>query len=219
MTTITSTITSNANNYEQQHVFDVYDKIASRFDDTRAYQWTWITDFMNSLKTKSVVLDIGCGGGRNLEFYSDKHQMFGIDTSKSFIDICKSKNLEVLQANMCYIPHPSNSFDALIVIASFHHLDCVNHRLQAMYEMYRILKPGGRMIMSVWSKEQPAKTRRQFDKYGDTLVPWKERDGTVYQRYYYIFRKDELLELINIAEFKVIDWKWDCGNEILTLQK
>ena len=57
-----------------------------------------------------------------------------------------------------------------------------------------------------------AKTRRTFNKYGDTIVKWDQR-GKIYDRYYYIFKLDEIKELFNKVEMKLQSHIWDCGNE------
>ena len=85
--------------------------------------------------------------------------------------------------------------------------------------MFRILKPNGMALISVWSKNQPEKTKRRFDSYGDQMVSWKSVKGDEYFRYYYIFKIDELIELFNLTGFKVVKHCWDCGNEIFIVKK
>lgn len=209
---------SKKDDYENRYVYDVYESIADHFSSTRTYQWGWIKSFMAGMPLQASVLDIGCGNGRNMKFYTG-HNMKGIDTCSKFVHMCRKDNLDVVRANMCDIPYDNNSFDALLVIASFHHLEHEIHRIKALEEMYRILKEGGNVLLSVWSKEQPTKTRRKFDKYGHNLVPWTQLNGTTYQRYYYIFQKDELKKLIEQTGFTIHSWNWECGNEVLILTK
>jgi len=57
--------------------------------------------------------------------------------------------------------------------------------------MKRLVKPGSNILLSVWSINQPKKTRRKFYKYGDNIVMWNNY-GTIYERYYYIFNLDEI---------------------------
>lgn len=213
----------------------VYDQIAQEFDSSRHYKWPFITEFINEYvetrvnkkdkKEKESIsqikgLDIGCGNGRNIEAYNtDNINIVGIDSSIEFCRICKEKQLLVYNRDMCDPDFEENSFDFLLVIASFHHLDTVDKRKKALQEMNRILNPDGRILLSVWSKTQPKKTKRTFDNYGDVIVPWKSNSGQIYNRYYYIFRKEELEELFVDSGFKIIEQKWDCGNEIYILSK
>ena len=61
--------------------------------------------------------------------------------------------------------------------------------------MKRLIKPECKILLSVWSINQPAKTKKSFDKYGDNIVLWNNY-GTIYERYYYIFKIDEINTII-----------------------
>ena len=209
-------VNTNNNILEERDVWNVYNKIASAFSITRANKWYWITSFVTSLPRGCSILDIGCGNGRNM---MDKRYKFkGIDASDEFVKICRQKDLDVVLTDMCSIPFENESFDHAISIASFHHLSTVERRILALKELYRILKPNGRVLLSIWSKEQPKETKRQFETYGDVFVPWKNRDET-YNRYYYIFRLDEIKELFEKCNFKIIKHEWIYGNEIFIIEK
>ncbi len=201
---------------EQKYVKDVYENIAERFNHTRAYKWKWIDDFYKTLDKNSLVYDIGCGSGRNMDY--DGLNFLGIDNCSNFIKICKSKKLEAINANIINIPLEDNTADAIICIAMFHQLSNYENRLKALQEIKRLLKPGCKILLSVWSINQPAKTRRTFDKYGDNIVLWNNY-GSIYERYYYIFQIDEIKNLFETAGLKVVDCFHDCGNEIFILTK
>ena len=150
---------------ENQYVKNVYDQIAPYFDNTRGYTWSWIREFVNShVKTGDVVYDIGCGNGRNMCFKKDAC-FIGLDNCKKFTQICKKKGLNAVVGDMCDIPFDTNSGDAVICIASFHHLINRQRRREALYEIARICKKNGRILLSVWSINQPEKTRRVFTDY------------------------------------------------------
>ena len=84
--------------------------------------------------------------------------------------------------------------------------------------MKRIIKSGGRILLSVWSKQQPEKTRRVFNSYGHNFVEWNKY-GEVYHRYYYIFKESELKKLFAEVGLVIVNSKYDCGNEIYILTK
>jgi len=198
---------------EKEDIFvkDVYDKIAPHFDLTRAYQWKWVTDFTDQYSAAHTIIDIGCGNGRNMS-----KNTIGVDNCEAFVEMCKSRGHRAIKADMTDIPLPDHCADAIISIASFHHLTTKERRLQSLKEMVRLLKPNtGKILLSVWSQDQPKKTRRTFH-YGANLVPWN-KDGVIYERYYYIFTMDELNELFQDANLSIIDHTWDCGNEVFTL--
>lgn len=200
---------------EKTNVKQVYDEIAEHFNITRSYAWEWIKTFIedNNLQQQNKkVIDIGCGNGRNLL----KH-FIGIDNSHSFVKMCKQKGYNVMNCDMCSIPLQSNSFDAILSIASFHHLSTTSRQIQALQEMKRLVKENGKILFSVWSKKQPEKTRRIFE-YGNVMVPWN-KNGKIYQRYYYIFKVEELKKLFEIVGLTIISHIWDCGNEVFILTK
>ena len=201
---------------EQKYVKDVYENIAERFNHTRAYKWKWIDDFYKTLHKNTLVYDVGCGSGRNMNY--NGLNFIGIDNCSNFIKICKSKNLEAINANIINIPLEDDTADAIVCIAMFHQLSNYENRLKALQELKRLIKPGCKILLSVWSINQPAKTRRTFDKYGDNIVLWNNY-GSIYERYYYIFQIDEIKDLFKKAGLLLIGHEYDCGNEIFILSK
>lgn len=206
-------------NTEIQLVRDSYNKIANEFRVTRVFTWKWTDNFIDRLEKDSKLLDIGCGTGRNTNYTNVN--ITGIDISEEQIKQCIRKsnnksndiNNNYIVADMCEMPFQDNSFDNIISIASFHHLSNDKRRKQALYEMHRVLKKNGRVQLSVWSRIQPDKTRRKFQKYGDTVVNWRE-----VPRYYYIFSIPEITDLLK-QYFVIISHIWDSGNEIFELEK
>ena len=117
---------------EKQYVKDVYENIANRFDSTRLYTWSWIEEFLEKLPSTSLVYDIGCGNGRNM--MNNKIKFIGIDNCENFINICKSKNLEVINSNITNIPLDNNRCDAIICIALFHKLSNIDNNNKFSYD-------------------------------------------------------------------------------------
>ncbi len=199
---------------EKNNVVGVYNEIAHHFKDTRTYTWSWVEDFMQLYEgSNALIYDIGCGSGRNLR---SNLNMIGVDNCDSFLDICREEEKTVVKGCMTDLPLDSNSACALICIAAFHHLSTRQRRIKALQEMKRVLKPRSVILLSVWSIKQPKKTRREFT-YGDNIVPWN-KEGVIYHRYYYIFKRAEIEEMFEQVGLKVLDYKWDCGNEIYILE-
>ena len=201
---------------EEKHVEQVYSKIAKQFNNTRHYKWNYVEKFINEQPKNSTIVDIGCGNGRNMK--NKNYKFIGIDTCLEFIEICTNQGLSAIYGGMTDIPLKENLCNSIISIASFHHLSTVQRRLRCFSEMNRILKPGGKLLLTVWSKTQPEKTKRKFKNYGDNYVSWKNKNDT-YHRYYYIFKTDELIELAHKSGFILIDNYWECGNDIFTFEK
>tara|TARA_X000000950_G_C13663408_1_gene556915 strand:+ start:178 stop:807 length:630 start_codon:yes stop_codon:yes gene_type:complete len=207
-------------NYEEINVKQVYNNIAEHFNVTRVNQWTWITDFINKVKINNPnkypkIIDLGCGNGRNMNY--NNVEFIGVDNCKRFIEICREKGYNVICSNMTKIPLYQQHYDAIICIASFHHLDNHNNRILALLEMKRLLKIGGEILLSVWSINQPAKTKRVFNEYGDNIVLWTKYNR-VFERYYYIFRLEELEMLFKTVGLTIVNHTYDCGNEIYRLK-
>ena len=50
----------------KEHVYDVYEKIAPHFSNTRYKPWPKVQEFMESVPPGSFVADVGCGNGKYL---------------------------------------------------------------------------------------------------------------------------------------------------------
>jgi len=197
--------------YEINYVKNIYDIIANEFNITRTYNWPWISNIMNTIPINSLIYDIGCGNGRNMKY--NQHRFIGIDNCTKFVEMCNNNKLKAIYSEMTNIQLPSNSADVVMCIASFHHLSNENNRLNALFEMKRLIKKSGIIIISVWSINQPKKTRVTFDKYGDNIVYWKNK----HPRYYYIFELNEIEILFEKTGLKIVNKFYDCGNEIYIL--
>lgn len=209
--------TSAHMDFEYNNVRDIYSKICDHFDDTRQYKWCWVEEFLQTFENNMKICDIGCGNGRNMEGHN--LDFIGIDNCPEFIEICLKKGLNVKEADVCSLPFKDNTFDGLISIASLHHLSGISRRIDAFNEIYRVLKPGGRCLISVWSKNQPSKTRRKFNFYGENFVEWKNKNGEIFKRYYYIFRLPEIEAIIKLCKLKIEKHSWECGNEVYIISK
>lgn len=197
-----------------------YDLISEYFSVTRIFTWKWTDKFIDSLENFSLILDIGSGNGRNTNY--NNHIIFGLDIS--FLQLKKKslKNSFSVHANMINIPYKDNIFDSIIGIASFHHLKSIEERHLCLKEIKRVLKKNGKILLSIWSINQPKKTKRIFNNYGDTIVNWntnkKDQNGNqiIIPRYYYIFEINEIKNLLQ-SYFTISEYYWDCGNEIFEL--
>ena len=201
-------------NLEKKNVYEVYQDIAEHFDITRVNKWTWVEEYLNKLKLNSLVLDLGCGNGRNMNHSNIK--FIGVDNCDKFVRICNEKGLNVINSNMTKINLENEKVDAIICIAAFHHLSTPENRIDALREMKRLVKPNGKILLSVWSINQPLKTRRKFNNYGNNIVLWNSY-GKIYERYYYIFKVDEIKNLFRLVGLSLVNHEYSCGNEVFTL--
>jgi ubiquinone/menaquinone biosynthesis C-methylase UbiE len=199
-------------------VENTYNSIATNFDKTRYKVWRKVVEFLDIQLPNIKVLEVGCGNGKNMLYRNDL-RIYGIDISEEQVSICKAKNLNVQKSDMTSLPFNDAEFDAIICIATYHHLQTENERKQALNEMYRVLKSGGKALISVWAMEQDSNTKRKFTQ-SDEMVSWKY-NNSIYYRYYHIYKKDELEEEIRslCPEFKIESVFYDLGNWFTTISK
>ena len=97
------------------------------------------------------VLEFGCGTGANLEFYPNtvKHLVFAepCQYMRQQLQInlarCQHLDVTVLDYDGNAIPAPNDSFDAVISTLV---LCSVSNPLQTLSEIYRVLKPQGKLV-------------------------------------------------------------------------
>lgn len=106
-----------------------------------------VEKYLEKIPTKKA-LEVGCGTGHWTDFFINKgFEITGIDISKNMIDIAQKKNLKDAKFEIINIedaPYPDNSFDNIFAITS---LEFVDNRQKAIEQIYRILKPGGYLLI------------------------------------------------------------------------
>ena len=204
---------------EKKYVYDTYSKIAHTFSNTRSYIWPSVKLFLDTLEPNSIILEVGCGNGKNLDYRKDCFNL-GLDICTEFCEITSKKNIDAVIANNIALPIKTNSMDVVLSIAVIHHLSTSLGRLNAVKELVRVLKPGGKLLIQVWALEQPARSKRKFTD-GDNFVEFKNKDGTICeQRYYYIFNENKFRDLFNtIYNIRIIELFLEQGNWVIHLEK
>jgi ubiquinone/menaquinone biosynthesis C-methylase UbiE len=204
---------------EKEYVHNTYQKIAEHFSNTRAYVWKSVKEFLKKVESNSIILEVGCGNGKNLNYRKDCINL-GCDLCKNFCSITNRKGAESLVANNLYLPFTDNSIEYILSIAVIHHLSTRERRMKSIYELIRILSPGGKLLIQVWAMKQPDNSRRKFTKQ-DNLVEFQSSDKKIKElRFYHVFEENELEEMINnIPGIKIVQSYWEIGNWILVIEK
>lgn len=145
----------NATNMEKEHVYDVYEKIAPHFSETRYKPWPKVEEFMNSIPPGSFVADVGCGNGKYMGLNKENLFTVGTDRCFNFMEICKKKNptYQTFVADSLTLPLRSGTVDRIISIAVIHHFSTDSLRIQAISEFHRVMRTGGRCLIYVWAYE------------------------------------------------------------------
>ncbi len=200
-------------------ISQVYNNIASDFSKTRYKAWPAVANFIDQISIDSINADIGCGNGKNI-LYRKELKFKGIDITSEFVKICNSRKLDVVEGNILNIPFESNYYDNTICIAVLHHLKTKEERINGIKELLRITKSGGKIMIYIWAFEQPIESKRQF-KTQDEMVYFKNRDGSIYYRYYHLYKENELEEEINLAssDIIIIRSSYERGNWYCIIEK
>jgi methionine biosynthesis protein MetW len=116
----------------------------------------WETAMENSRRQQTIaltpvnskVLDIGCHTGITLEALKKKNcQLFGIDMNPWAVNLARKKGIKVKKGDITKkLGFPDNEFDAIILD---HVLEHVFDSIALLKEAYRVLKPGGKIIVGV----------------------------------------------------------------------
>ena len=169
---------------------DIYNTIAKSFDKTRYAMWPCVQDFYKA-NSHGYCIDVGCGNGKNV-VKNDSHWYELCDLCDAFVEMCSEKhpNSGVCHANGLHLPYRAGVFDSAMSIAVVHHLNSIELRKRFVYELVRVVKPGGKGLITTWA--------RTDDEPQDRNVPWRDcTTNTTIQRYYHMFDPGELEELFD----------------------
>lgn len=239
-----------------------YEEIAADFDATRKkYLWPELIKLAGIVKDGDRVLDVGCGNGRLTEAFRDKKiEYLGVDSSEKLIELARKNYVREIAASPrgCGVPClagrqarndnvsyefqvadileldklPEKDFDYVFCIAVLHHLPGNETRIKALEELRKKLKPGGKIVITVWNLWGRQKFRKLIFKYGllkllgrnkmdfgDILFSWKNNKGEkISRRYYHAFTKNELKKMAAAAGFKIEKLYKDRYNYYLILE-
>jgi demethylmenaquinone methyltransferase/2-methoxy-6-polyprenyl-1,4-benzoquinol methylase len=184
---------------KKQQVASMFDNIAFRYDFMNRFLSGGIDVHwrkraireLNELNPKKV-LDVATGTG-DVAILTYKllkpDKIIGIDLSEGMLELGRQKvnrlklrdHIELLQGDSETINFPDNSFDAITVAFGVRNYEHLNKGLQ---EMYRVLRPGGKLVILEFSK--PGKALRGLYKiYMNNIAPVigkiVSRNGEAYQ--------------------------------------
>lgn len=186
----------------------VWDDIADTWKEYRNVTLPVVYNFLKN--KKGLVVDIGCGSGRNIIENMDL-TYYCVDISKKQLELTKIKaketgiNVKFFKNNADKLSSEfkDNMFDYGLFIATLHCIETKKDRVNALKEFYRVLKPGAFGLITTWNSED--KRFNCVNNSGDIYMNWKV-NGKDNFRYYYLFKKQELVELINKAGLEIIEF-------------
>jgi tRNA (uracil-5-)-methyltransferase TRM9 len=151
------------------------------------------------------LLNIGCAHGPDFPPFASNFELYGVDYSAEMLLLAKKYaekykfTVNLQEADAQKLPYANDFFDFAIAVAVYHHIENEAGRMQALNELYRVLKPGGEAFITVWNRWQP----RHWLQKKSFMRPWNTKEKTLY-RYYYLFSYGELEKLVRQAGFELI---------------
>lgn len=100
-----------------------------------------------------AILDCGCGTGHNLPLLRRYGRTAGIDLTWTGLTIAHGRGERTIaQASATHLPFAEASFDVVTSFDVIYALDD-DEEMAALREMFRVLKPGGRLVLNVAAME------------------------------------------------------------------
>ena len=146
---------------EKRAVRRSYDSLAEAYADARGTNTPALEAldrFRDSLPEPKRVLDAGCGGGAFLDRLPPG--AVGFDLSREQLRLARRERPDAapVQGDMVTLPFDDDSFDGALAYWSLIHVPLAEHPA-AVEEFARVLRPGGRLLLSEgtdpWVGENP----------------------------------------------------------------
>lgn len=180
-----------------------YDDFAKTFSESRKHlHWPEIDAILDDMQAVNArrILDVGCGNGRLVQAMQARgmstRAYVGVDASKNMIQEARGLHPDEVflvgsMETLGDMPNlPYKQFDAIVFLASFHHLKNVSTRLSVLLAAKSLLHPQGRVYLTNWNLCGQERYASSHQGDGDFLI----KIGSS-MRYYHGFRLEELENL------------------------
>lgn len=172
-----------------------WEGISDKWDRARRRAWPQVSAFAESFSKGERVLDLAAGNGRHgVVARKAGADVVAADFSRSLLAFASERNLATVQADARELPFRAASFDGALFVAGLHCIPGRAARLGALAELRRVLRPGARALVTVWSRFREGNARDWL--VTDADVPWGGVD-----RYYHFYAPVELVSDCRAAGF------------------
>jgi demethylmenaquinone methyltransferase/2-methoxy-6-polyprenyl-1,4-benzoquinol methylase len=168
-------------------VAEVFHSVAGKYDLMNDLMsmgihrlWKRFTIELSGVRPGHQVLDIAGGTGDLTMKFSDLVGPAGkvvlADINASMLQVGRSRltdrgyvgNIEYVQTDAEHLPFPANSFNAVSIAFGLRN---VTDKDQALRDMTRVLKPGGKLMILEFSKPANPLLSKVYDTYSFTALP------------------------------------------------
>lgn len=182
-------------------VAQVFHSVAAKYDlmnDLMSFGihrvWKRFTIDCSGVRRGQKVLDLAGGTGDLAAKFSrivgEQGEVVLADINDSMLKIGREKlrnlgvigNINYVQANAEALPFPDNHFDCITIAFGLRN---VTDKDKALRSMYRVLKPGGRLLVLEFSKPLLEPLNKAYDAYSFHILPkigeWVAHDSESYR--------------------------------------
>jgi demethylmenaquinone methyltransferase / 2-methoxy-6-polyprenyl-1,4-benzoquinol methylase len=172
---------------KQGMVADVFHSVAAKYDvmnDLMSFGvhrlWKRFTIDMSGVRPGNKVLDLAGGTGDLTKKFSKivgpQGKVVLADINSSMLEVGRERltnqgfvgNIEYVQANAQYLPFEDNTFDVITIAFGLRN---VTDKDEALRSMFRVLKPGGRLLVLEFSQTKNPLLKKAYDLYSFTALP------------------------------------------------
>jgi demethylmenaquinone methyltransferase/2-methoxy-6-polyprenyl-1,4-benzoquinol methylase len=169
-------------------VAQVFHSVAAKYDIMNDLMsggvhrlWKRHTISQSGVRAGNKVLDIAGGtGDLTMQFsriVGSTGEVVLADINDSMLKVGRNKlenrgivgNVKYVQANAEALPFPDNTFDCITIAFGLRN---VTDKSAALASMYRVLKPGGRLLVLEFSKPESELLSQVYDQYSFRLLPF-----------------------------------------------
>lgn len=168
-------------------VAEVFHSVAAKYDIMNDLMsggihrlWKRATIEQSAARPGQRILDIAGGTGDLTAKFSkivgNEGHVVLADINSSMLNVGRDKllnkgiagNVQFVQADAQYLPFPDNYFNCITIAFGLRN---VTDKDEALRSMYRILKPGGRLLVLEFSKPQNDLIEKFYDQYSFRILP------------------------------------------------
>ena len=184
-----------------ERVAEVFHSVAAQYDVMNDVMslgmhrfWKRFAISQTQLKLGDRALDLAGGTGDITKLLLEKVGKTGhvtlSDINSSMLQAGRARltdanyvqNIEYVQANAEQLPFADNAFDAVTISFGLRN---ITNKENALTEMYRVLKPGKKLIVLEFSKPTSSLLNKIYDRYSFNVIPklgeWIAKDKPSYQ--------------------------------------